>query len=51
VATEDKAIPPAAKRFEAERAGAAITEVPFPHAVPLASPQAVVDVIARAAGA
>lgn len=50
VATEDKAIPPQAERFEAERAGAVITEVRSPHAVPAANPQAVVDVIRQAAG-
>ncbi|GAA3837698.1 alpha/beta hydrolase [Amycolatopsis tucumanensis] len=48
VATRDQAIPPAAERFEAERAGAAITEVDSPHAVPAANPQAVVDVIHQA---
>jgi pimeloyl-ACP methyl ester carboxylesterase len=51
VATGDKAIAPAAERFEAQRAGAAITEVPSPHTVPSADPQAVIDVIHRAAGA
>lgn len=49
VATEDKAIPPAAERFEAERAGAVITEVHSPHAVPAANPRAVVDVVLGAA--
>jgi pimeloyl-ACP methyl ester carboxylesterase len=49
VATEDKAIPPEAERFEAQRAQAAITEVRSPHAVPAANPQAVVDVIHQAA--
>jgi pimeloyl-ACP methyl ester carboxylesterase len=51
VATEDKAIPPAAERFEAQRAGAVITDVRSPHAVPMTNPQAVVDVIHQAAGA
>ncbi|HEX4356842.1 MAG TPA: alpha/beta hydrolase [Pseudonocardia sp.] len=51
VATGDKAIAPAAERFEAQRAGAVITEVASPHTVPSADPQAVVDVIHRAAGA
>ncbi|MCU1654824.1 MAG: hypothetical protein JWQ60_5973, partial [Pseudonocardia sp.] len=45
----DKAIPPAADRFEALRAGAVITEVNSPHAVPAANPRAVVDVVLRAA--
>jgi pimeloyl-ACP methyl ester carboxylesterase len=49
VATEDKAIPPAAERFEAQRAGAVVTEVASPHVVPAADPQAVVDVVRRAA--
>jgi pimeloyl-ACP methyl ester carboxylesterase len=49
VATDDKAIPPAAERFEAQRAGAVITEVNSPHAVPAANPRAVVDVVLRAA--
>jgi hypothetical protein len=49
VATDDKAIPPAAERFEAQRAGAVITEVRSPHAVPAANPRAVVDVVRRAA--
>jgi pimeloyl-ACP methyl ester carboxylesterase len=51
VATGDKAIAPAAERFMAQRAGAAITEVQSPHAVPAADPQAVVDVIHQAASA
>ncbi|MDT7750561.1 MAG: hypothetical protein QOD96_4223, partial [Pseudonocardiales bacterium] len=49
VATDDKAIPPAAERFEAQRAGAVITEVHSPHAVPAANPRAVVVVVLRAA--
>jgi hypothetical protein len=48
VATQDKAIPPEAERFEAQRAHAAITEVQSPRAVPAANPQAVVDVIHQA---
>ena len=51
VATGDKAIAPAAERFMAQRAGAVITEVQSPHAVPAAAPQAVVDVIHQAASA
>ncbi|MGP4015047.1 alpha/beta hydrolase [Saccharopolyspora sp. 5N708] len=50
VATEDKAIPPAAERFQAQRAGAVITEVRSPHAVAATNPKAVVDVIEQAAG-
>lgn len=49
VATEDKAIPPAAERFLARRAHAVITEVPAPHAAPSAKPDAVTEVIERAA--
>jgi pimeloyl-ACP methyl ester carboxylesterase len=49
VANEDKAIPPEAERFEAQRAQAVVTEVRSPHAVPAANPQAVVDVIHQAA--
>jgi pimeloyl-ACP methyl ester carboxylesterase len=49
VATRDKAIAPEAERFEAQRAHAAVTEIDAPHAVPAANPQAVVDVIHRAA--
>jgi pimeloyl-ACP methyl ester carboxylesterase len=49
VATRDRAIAPEAERFEAQRAQAAITEIDAPHAVPAANPQAVVDVIRRAA--
>jgi pimeloyl-ACP methyl ester carboxylesterase len=49
VATRDKAIAPEAERFEARRAHAAVTEIDAPHAVPAANPQAVVDVIHRAA--
>lgn len=49
VAAEDKAIPPAAERFEAQRAQAVVTEVPSPHAVPAANPGAVVEVIHQAA--
>lgn len=51
VATGDRAIAPAAERFMAQRAGAVITEVQSPHAVPAAAPQAVVDVIHQAASA
>jgi len=48
VATRDQAIPPAAERFEARRAQAAVTEVDSPHAIATAAPTAVVDVIHRA---
>jgi pimeloyl-ACP methyl ester carboxylesterase len=51
VAAQDKAIPPEAERFQARRAHAEITEVPSPHAVPAADPQAVVDVIHKATSA
>jgi hypothetical protein len=51
LASEDKAIPPAAARFMAERAGAEITEVRSSHVVPITHPKQVADVISEAAGA
>ncbi|BCB74713.1 alpha/beta hydrolase [Phytohabitans flavus] len=50
VATEDKAIPPAAERFMAKRAGATTVEVRGAHNLPVAQPRKVVELIERAAG-
>jgi pimeloyl-ACP methyl ester carboxylesterase len=49
VATDDKMIPPPAQRAMAARAGAQVTETPGSHAVYVSRPQAVADVIAKAA--
>jgi pimeloyl-ACP methyl ester carboxylesterase len=49
VATEDKMIPPDAQRFMAKRAEAEVIEVKGSHAVYVSQPQAVADLIARAA--
>jgi pimeloyl-ACP methyl ester carboxylesterase len=49
VATDDKMIPPPAQRAMAARAGARVTEVPGSHAVYVSRPQAVADLIAKAA--
>ena len=49
VAADDKMIPPPAQRAMAARAGARVTEVPGSHAVYVSRPQAVADVIAKAA--
>ena len=49
VATDDKMIPPPAQRAMAARAGALVTEVRGSHAVYVSRPQAVADVIAKAA--
>lgn len=48
VAKNDRAIAPEAERFMAERAQAEVTEITSPHAVPLAFPQDVADVIVKA---
>jgi pimeloyl-ACP methyl ester carboxylesterase len=50
VAGDDRMIPPAAQRSMAERAGAAITEVPGSHSVYLSRPEAVAALIRQAAG-
>jgi pimeloyl-ACP methyl ester carboxylesterase len=47
--TEDRMIPPAAQRLMAQRAGATTVEVSGSHAIYVSRPQAVVDLIARAA--
>jgi pimeloyl-ACP methyl ester carboxylesterase len=49
VATEDKMIPPDAQRFMAKRAEAEVIEVKGSHAVFVSRPQAVADLIAKAA--
>jgi pimeloyl-ACP methyl ester carboxylesterase len=49
--TEDKAIPPAAQRFMAERAGARIQEVPASHASMVSQPEAATQLILQAAEA
>lgn len=49
VANEDKAIPPAAQRFMAQRAKSQVTEVKAAHAVAVSRPDAVTQVILKAA--
>ena len=49
VATEDKMITPDAQRFMAKRAEAEVIEVKGSHAVYVSQPQAVADLIAKAA--
>lgn len=44
-------IPPPARRAMAERAGGTVTEAAASHSVYLSQPQAVADLIKRAAGA
>ncbi|MFD3993271.1 alpha/beta hydrolase [Streptomyces sp. NPDC058548] len=51
VASEDRMIPPPAQRAMAERAGAAVSEVPGSHAIYVSRPDAVVELIKQAAGA
>jgi pimeloyl-ACP methyl ester carboxylesterase len=51
VATDDHMIPPAAQRFMAQRAGAEVAETAGSHAVYVSKPQAVADLIERAAQA
>ncbi|HCD83726.1 MAG TPA: alpha/beta hydrolase [Agrobacterium sp.] len=51
VASDDHMIPPPAQRLMAKRAGATVTEVPGSHAVYVSNPQAVADVIEKAAKA
>jgi pimeloyl-ACP methyl ester carboxylesterase len=50
VATDDRMIPPGAQRIMAERAGATVVESPGSHAVYVSRPEAVVALIAKAAG-
>jgi pimeloyl-ACP methyl ester carboxylesterase len=49
VPADDKMIPPPAQRAMALRAGAAVSEVPGSHAVYVSRPQAVADLIVKAA--
>ena len=49
VATEDKMIPPDAQRGMSKRAGSSVVEVRGSHAVYVSQPQAVADIIAKAA--
>jgi pimeloyl-ACP methyl ester carboxylesterase len=49
VATEDKMIPPDAQRGMSKRAGSSVVEVKGSHAVYVSQPQAVADIIAKAA--
>jgi pimeloyl-ACP methyl ester carboxylesterase len=49
VATEDKMIPPDAQRAMSKRAGSTVVEVPGSHAVYVSQPQAVADLIVKAA--
>ncbi|QCM13480.1 alpha/beta hydrolase [Agrobacterium tumefaciens] len=51
VASDDHMIPPPAQLLMAKRAGATVTEVPGSHAVYVSNPQAVADVIEKAAKA
>lgn len=51
VVTDDRMIPPPAQRAMAERAGAAVVEVPGSHAIYESQPAAVADLIKQAAGA
>ncbi len=48
VATRDFSLPPAVLRFMAQRAGSKTVEVDSSHAVPVAHPDAVVDLVADA---
>jgi pimeloyl-ACP methyl ester carboxylesterase len=49
VSTEDKMIPPAAQRAMSKRAGSTVVEVKGSHAVYVSQPQAVADLIEKAA--
>jgi pimeloyl-ACP methyl ester carboxylesterase len=49
VATEDRMIPPAAQQFMSKRAGADVVEVKGSHAVYVSQPDAVAQIIKRAA--
>ncbi|PIO42879.1 alpha/beta hydrolase [Phyllobacterium zundukense] len=51
VATDDRMIPPPAQRMMAERAGSTVVEAAGSHAVYVSKPQAVTDLIKRAATA
>lgn len=49
VATEDKMIPPAAQRLMSKRAGSTVSEVKASHEIYVSQPDAVVEMIERAA--
>ena len=49
VATDDRMIPPPAQRVMSERAGSSVVEVKGSHAVYVSQPQAVADLIKKAA--
>jgi len=49
VATEDRMIPPPAQRFMSKRAGSSVVEVKGSHAVYVSQPEAVADLIKKAA--
>ena len=51
VATEDRAIPPAAQRIMSQRAGSTVVEVPASHAVYMTQPAPVADLIKQAVSA
>jgi pimeloyl-ACP methyl ester carboxylesterase len=48
VATEDRMIPPAAQRFMSKRAGATVVEAAGSHAVFIAQPAVVAELVAKA---
>ena len=50
VSTDDRMIPPAAQRSMSKRAGSDAVEVKGSHAVYVSQPQAVADLIKKAAG-
>jgi len=50
VATDDRMIPPPAQRFMAERAGSIVVEAPGSHSIYVSRPNAVAEVIEKAAG-
>ena len=49
VATEDRMIPPPAQRQMSERAGSTVEEVAGSHAIYVSQPQAVAEIIEKAA--
>ena len=49
VATEDRMIPPQAQRLMSQRAGSKVVEVAGSHAVYVSQPNAVADLVERAA--
>jgi pimeloyl-ACP methyl ester carboxylesterase len=51
ISTEDKMIPPDAQRAMSKRAGSTVVEVPGSHAVYVSQPQAVANLITKAANA